>query len=223
VTNTDTYVAIYGFEQADRPGADVGIAVVIFNASYRSRADLVKAVEYKLNLDNDFRKWESWQQNPPAAQDFGLWVFPQLRFSPWGRNSVVRLLCAKAQYLAAILERLRFARGLLSTSKYGSVPSAEIQIAVPLSEVRKFLEFHGFLLGLDADPDQELKDVRRSVFFTRASAPEPSPAVASALYPLLASRGSMTRQSWSTVNSDVNAQRAQEALAGGVILSRKIP
>lgn len=211
VETTDASVAIFGFKDV-KSGEVVGVALVVLNAFYASRDSLVRAVRGNLFSRNRYYEIDEWNANQPADQTFGLWLYPDLRFSGgWQRNSVVRVLCAKPQYLHAVMRRLAGSRTLLST-KNGQVPSAVLQVAVPLEDVRRFLEYEGFSLGLEPD-------VRQRAFFSSREVPVASPALASSLYPVLMAQHSMTKSSWSTGQPDA----AQEALAQGIILSRRVP
>jgi len=130
---------------------------------------------------------------------------------------VIKVLCARAGYLPAVLRRL------YHKTKYPHRMAYAAQIAVPLNEVRRFLEFEDFSLGLE--PDEELKDVRRRLFFTGSGQPEPTSATATALFPVMLAHlkdEKLTVKDWSTVNAETNRERAAKALAQGIILSTRI-
>jgi hypothetical protein len=169
----------------------VGVVVVLLGTVYMSRD--------RLGLED----------NRPGLRKFGLWNKWELKNTSWLTSSVVRVLCAKPQYLHAVIQRL------VRSPQLGA---GVLQVSVPLEDVPRFLKYEGFSLGLT--PDTELTDLRNK-FFSGDTSPEPTAALATALYPVLVAQENTRKELWAGVDWETNARRAREALAQGIILSRK--
>lgn len=89
----------------------VGVAIVLLGAVYMSRD--------RLKLED----------NQPGLRQFGLWTGWNLKNTDWQTSSAVRLLCAKPQYLHAVMQRL------VRSPQLGS---GILQVSVPLEDVRRF-------------------------------------------------------------------------------------
>jgi hypothetical protein len=207
---------LFQFEDPLRESKDrtVGVAVVLQNAVYLSREDLESDVESHFESRNKSRlQFEDWIDNPPPNRPFALWYGKHLRYSRYRNTAVIPLLCCRPSYLQVVLDTL------WREMKAWDQPHLFVQIAVPFSQVKEFLQNQGFSLA--TVPAEQSSETRRRVLSSEAPA-----TLIKELWPVLLARAverRLTVDQLHYLDTETNQRRTRTSLLNdGVILSKQI-